>query len=71
MSVPVTILLIFLSIMERVESYILSLSNFFYKPGHRTLIIAFNDKKAVLPALDSRYKNIPAGTYKYELNVSS
>jgi len=50
MSVPVIVLMIFASIVERVESYILSLSNLFYKPGHRTLIIVLNDKKEVFPA---------------------
>ena len=56
MSVPAIITLTCVSVVERVESYILNLVQRFHTARNFTSIILLNDNKAVLPAFYHRVK---------------
>lgn len=68
MSVPAIVSLICVSVVERVESYILNLVNFIYKSRYIPSTIIADDHKAVCPALYHRAGSISTGTYIYDLN---
>ena len=70
MSVPEIIRLACLSILEKVESCLLSLPGQFSRSRYSILIIALNDNKAVLPAFICS-ASIIQGSYKYESDSCS